>query len=148
MIPRAAHLLPHEAECQSCEDGFVDVVHPCTSSAAEEPSLATGRREPCSRCDGTRIVVDKHRSRNRATDSIADEFTRLRNQVAHEHAVAVELGTTVARLIEENRKLRELTTSLPASSRVPNSSAQGFEGAGSVDAPSFMDRMRGGDLEC
>jgi len=50
----------------------------------------------------------ERRAANRATGEVAFELTRLRNAVALEHAIAMELAATAKRLFKENRELRML----------------------------------------
>jgi DnaJ-class molecular chaperone len=44
----------------------------------------------CEMCDGTGVVINERRGAERHDDSIAAEFTRLRNLVAEQHAKIVE----------------------------------------------------------
>jgi hypothetical protein len=106
-VVNPAALLPHESPCPDCEDGKVPVVQVCTSSTAEEPTLATGRIEDCRRCDGVGIIVDEQRAAARDKDSpIYREFVELRNELSLRGALLDQQTATIRRLLEENRRLR------------------------------------------
>lgn len=97
-----AALLPHEKFCPDCEDGWVDVVHPRTSSTAEEPFLATGRRERCETCDGTHVVLKEDRRSHVRPDGPA--WTEVK-RVSMECSLR---GETIARLEREAEALRKI----------------------------------------
>ena len=66
--------------------------------------MASERTEPCSRCDGTAVIVDERRLRDRTASTVADDFTRLRN--ATDLVIAHQAGQ-IDRLLAEVRRLQE-----------------------------------------
>jgi len=92
-----AALLPHERVCPDCDDGRVPIMVP-----GRDEMLYTGRLEICSRCDGTSVIVNERRERDR--DPSDHMITRLINTITFDRD---EWKAKSERLERENKRMRE-----------------------------------------